>query len=163
MMSRGSNQHPITGVFVFLLLGIFAVFSTLMVLMGTKAYRGTVDRSDAHNNARIASSYIRSMLRADDEEGVLLIEDLDGIPSVTLMNTYDFESYATRIYVYNGMLRELFTEAEIPFDPEWGESVCEADAMTAEMREGLLHITVTAGGNESEIFYAPRTALTEGK
>ena len=63
MMTKGNHSHPIAGVFVFLLLGLFAVFSTLMVLTGAKAYRGTVDRSDAHNRARIASSYIRSMSR----------------------------------------------------------------------------------------------------
>ena len=162
MMTKGNNAHPIAGVFVFLLLGIFAVFSTLMVLTGAKAYRGTVDRSDAHNRARIASSYIRSMLRADDGEGTLQIEDLDGIRAITLMNTYDDESYATRIYVYDGMLRELFTDAAEPFDPEWGEPVCEAEALSAEFLDGLLHVTVTAGGTGSEIFYAPRTAVTEG-
>ncbi len=162
MMSKGTPSHAITGVFIFLLLGLFAVFSTIMVLMGAKAYRETVDRADKHNSARIASSYLRSMLRSDDESDALLIEELDGIRSITLMNTYDFESYATRIYVYEGMLRELFTEADVPFDPSWGDTVCEAESMTAEMRDGLLHVTITANGAESEVFYAPRTAMAEG-
>ena len=162
MIKRSLPSHSITGVFIFLLLGLFAVFSTVMVLMGAKAYRGTVDRAEANNSTRIASSYLRSMLRADDEAGVLLIEEADGIQTITLLNTYDEESYVTRLYVYNGMMRELFTEAEIPFDPAWGESICEADSMEAEFREGLLHIKITANGTEREIIYAPRSGMEKG-
>ena len=36
-MSKTGPSHAISGVFVFLLLGIFAVFSTVMVLLGAKA------------------------------------------------------------------------------------------------------------------------------
>ena len=38
-------QHSMQGVFVFVLLGLFAVMSTLMVLLGAQMYRGTVDRA----------------------------------------------------------------------------------------------------------------------
>lgn len=162
MIKRNVPSHSITGVFIFLLLGLFAVFSTVMVLMGAKAYRGTVVRADVHNNSRIASSYIRSMLRADDETGALLIEEAEGIKMITLLNTYDDTDYTTRLYVYDGMLRELFTEADIAFDPTWGESICEAESMTPEFRDGLLHVKITANGTESEIIYAPRTGAGEG-
>ena len=51
----GKNNHAISGVFVFLLLGIFAIFSTIMVVMGAKAYRGMVEKADVHNSIRVAS------------------------------------------------------------------------------------------------------------
>ena len=70
----GKNNHAISGVFVFLLLGIFAIFSTIMVVMGAKAYRGMVEKADVHNSIRVASSYIRTMLRSNDETGVLRVE-----------------------------------------------------------------------------------------
>ena len=72
----GKSTHAISGVFVFLLLGIFAVFSTVMVLMSAKAYKGMVDESALHNSVRVASSYIRTMLRGNDESGVLKVEDV---------------------------------------------------------------------------------------
>ena len=162
MMNRGTPSHAITGAFVFLLLGIFAVFSTVMVLMGAKAYRGTVERSDANNTARIASSYIRSMLRSDDEEDVLTIEEIDGIGMITMVNNYGGDSYITRLYVYNGSLREYFADAEMEFDPEWGEKVCEAESMQAEFKDGLLSVKITANGVESEVLYAPKAGITEG-
>ena len=54
-MSRksGSVQHSMQGVFVFVLLGLFALMSTLMVLLGAQRYRGTVDRSTANNDDRV--------------------------------------------------------------------------------------------------------------
>lgn len=156
-MSNIKNSHAISGVFVFLLLGIFAVFSTIMVLLGTKAYRAAVSRSEEHNTRRIASSYIRSMLRADDEENALSVEEIDGIQAITMLNVYEDESYVTRIYVYDGMLREWFTEADAEFQPEFGETVCPADSMEAEMDGKTLTVRIQADGTETEIFFAPRT------
>ena len=84
------------------------------------------------------------------------MEDLDGIQAITMLNTYDEESYITRLYVYEGMLREWFSDAEIPFEPENGETVCPLDSMKAEMKDGLLSVLVEVYGTEMEIVYAPR-------
>lgn len=157
----GKNNHAISGVFVFLLLGIFAIFSTIMVVMGAKAYRGMVEKADVHNSIRVASSYIRTMLRSNDEAGVLRVEDLNGVQTITMENDYG-DIYVTRIYLYDGKLREWFALAEIPFEPANGESVCNLDTMQAELKDGLLHVVVSEHGVEREIDYAPRTAEPAG-
>ena len=38
-----TKSHSISGAFVFTLLGAFAVFSMLLVVLGAQAYRTTVD------------------------------------------------------------------------------------------------------------------------
>ena len=157
----GKNNHAISGVFVFLLLGIFAIFSTIMVVMGAKAYRGMVEKADVHNSIRVASSYIRTMLRSNDETGVLRVEDVNGIQTITMENDYG-DIYVTRIYLYDGKLREWFALADIPFDPANGETVCSLDKMQAELKDGLLHVVVSEHGTEMEIDYAPRTAEPAG-
>ena len=157
----GKNNHAISGVFVFLLLGIFAIFSTIMVVMGAKAYRGMVEKADVHNSIRVASSYIRTMLRSNDETGVLRVEDVNGIQTITMENDYG-DIYVTRIYLYDGQLREWFALAEIPFEPANGETVCSLDTMLAELKDGLLHVVVSEHGTEMEIDYAPRTAEPAG-
>lgn len=158
-MSDIRHSHAISGVFVFLLLGIFAVFSTVMVLLGAKAYRAAAARSEEHNTRRVASSYIRSMLRSIDEENTLSIEEIGGIQTLSMLNRYEEDSYVTRIYVYDGMLREWFTEADAVFEPEFGESVCPADSLEAEIDGNTLKVKVLANGTETEIFYTPRTAM----
>ena len=54
MKNRGNNNHSIASAFIFLLLGIFAVFGTVMVLMGVKAYRSTDEHTNVHNEYRPA-------------------------------------------------------------------------------------------------------------
>lgn len=153
----GKSSHAISGVFVFLLLGVFAVFSTVMVMMGAKAYRGTVEGSALNNSIRVASSYIRTMLRSDDEVGVLKVEDVDGIRTITMENDYG-DIYVTRLYVYEGKLREWFAMAEIPFEPGKGETVCDLDSMQAELNDGMLKVIVSRGDTELEIDFAPRAS-----
>ena len=158
----GKSSHAISGVFVFMLLGIFAIFSTIMVLLSAKAYRGVVDKAAMHNSMRVASSYIRTMLRSDDESGVLRIEDAEGVQTITMENDYG-DIYVTRIYVYDGKLREWFAMKEIPFLPGNGETVCDLDSMDAEISDGLLKVKLVENGEEMEVYFAPRSAAPRGE
>ena len=160
-MKKIAPSHTISGVFVFLLLGIFAVFSTIMVLLGAKAYRNTAERADAHNAARLSTAYVRSMIRSDDEENAISAEDANGIHTIAMRNTYDDEAYITRIYVYDGMLREWFASTDLDFVPENGEAVCAADEMTAELNGPFLTVRVRSGEEWSEVNIALRAAGAE--
>ena len=157
-MSRSGPSHTISGVFVFLLLGIFAVFSTVMVLLGAKAYKATADRAAEHNASRIANAYIRSMVRGDDCSGSLRVDDIDGLTAVTMLYEYDGEEYLTRIYAYDGMLRELFTYAEADFEPEHGEEVCAVDEMRASLSGQLLRVQMRHGDEWTNVDIALRCA-----
>ena len=157
-MSRSGPSHSISGVFVFLLLGIFAVFSTVMVLLGAKAYKATAERAADHNASRIASAYMRSMVRADDSLDSLSVEDLDGLPAVTMRYEYDGVEYLTRIYVYEGMIRELFTDAETEFEPDYGEVVCAVDEMKASLSGHLLRVQMRYGDEWTNVDIALRAA-----
>lgn len=42
------KRHSISGAFVFLLLGVFAVFSMLLTVLGAQAYREIIDESSSH-------------------------------------------------------------------------------------------------------------------
>ena len=154
------TPHAMSGVFVFLLLGLFAVFSILMVMFGVRAYRSAAELSGIHGRSRIASAYLRSMLRGNDGEGALRLETVDGVDTVTLLSSYDGEEYVTRLYVYDGYLREWFTEASEPFEPENGETVCEADAMTAELNGELLTVSVETDGTWGTVCCAVRAAAS---
>ena len=167
-MKQKLSSHAVSGLFVFLLLGVFAVFSTVMVLLGVKAYRGAVERTEAHNASRISSAYIRSMLRSDDEAGAFSLESCEGVvgepgaeqsvtvDTLTLRNDYG-EAYITRIYVYDGFLREWFTRASEPFHPDRGEIVCPADEMTVESTGSLLTVHLRTGDTTQDVLCYLRT------
>ena len=140
MSKKNMPSHAISGVFVFLTLGIFAVFSTVMVLLGARAYKGTADRAENHNAERIGSAYVRSMVRGNDAENAIRLEMMGEIPTIALDQEYDGEAYVTRLYVYDGMLREWFTETDAEFEPEFGETVCQMDEMTAQLEGEMLRV-----------------------
>ena len=157
-MSKNGPSHAISGVFVFLLLGIFAVFSTVMVVLGAKAYKATADRAAEHNAGRIATAYVRSMVRADDDRDSLRVDDIDGLSAVTMHYNYDGEEYLTRIYVYGGMLREWFTYADAEFEPEYGEAVCAVDELKASLSGHLLSVQMRHGDTWTNVDIALRSA-----
>ena len=149
-MSRGNVkiQHSMQGVFIFVLLGLFALMSTLMVLLGAQMYRGTVDRSVKNNDYRVLSAYVRSMVRAEDGAGAVTVEERDGSPVVAMREVIDDEEYVTWIYQYEGQLYELFTDLEEDFDPESGTAICAANSFEASMEGDLLTVRMTDGAGE---------------
>ena len=58
MDNRKMVTHSMQGAFVFVLLGLFAVMSTLMVLLGAQMYRNTVDHATANNQGRESGTAI---------------------------------------------------------------------------------------------------------
>lgn len=137
-MKRRQQGHDITGAFVFMLLGIFAVMSTVLVLFGVRAYRSSIERSDLNNEERLLSFYLRSMMRNVDEENRIGVETIGGTDTLYYTESYDGEEYVTRIYSWDGMLREWFSERSRPFEPGEGEILFEADSFEAELDGGLL-------------------------
>lgn len=160
-MNRQRQGHSaVSGLFVFLLLGAFAVFSTLLVLLGAQAYRGTVARSGKHSEGRILLSFVRSAVAADDEAGVISVGTEDGLDVLKFTYDLDGDKYVKRLYCADGALRELFTDEERPFAPEEGESICPAEAFSAEIEDGLLTANlVSTDGQE----YAVHIALHAGE
>ena len=137
---RGESSHAIAGAFVFLLLGVFAVFSTLLVLIGAQAYRATTDSSAAHNTQRILHAYVLGSVRGDDAVDTLNVETEQGLEMITVSYDYGGEIYKKRIYCYDGALREHFAAVEYGFDPAAGEVVCEAQSFHVQTDGDLMTV-----------------------
>ena len=148
-MSNGNMkvQHGMQGAFIFVLLGLFALMSTLMVLLGAQMYHATVDRSEYNNVNRGMGAYVRSMVRSLDS-GEVSVEEPGGIPAVALKETWEGEQYVTWIYQYDGALYEQYTDMEDEFNPERGTEICPANSLSAELEDGLLTVRLTNGSDE---------------
>jgi hypothetical protein len=158
MMKRiGERRHAISGAFVFLLLGLFAVLSTVLVLFGVQAYSGTVDRTALHNRERILHAVVLNALQSDDRAGAVTIERLNDLDVLSIAYQYGEDAYVKRIYCYDGALRELFTDATRAFDPEEGERISAAQSFTAVHQGGLIRVEMTDDqGRKSAVQVAPR-------
>lgn len=144
--------RSIQNVFVLLLLAVFAAMSTLLVTLGAQAYRGTVERADGDNQARILSAVVRSALWAEDGLGQVQVREYGGVKALEIISTYDGESYVKRLYCHGGSLWESFTSADYPFDLEDGESLCQAQRFDPRLEGRLLTVDLTdEGGTESTV------------
>jgi len=181
---KTKHSHTISGVFVFFLLGVFAVSATLMVLLGAQAYKEGADRGEMHSAERIASSYLRGKLREADSRDMILLEDVDGAESLKIINTE--EETVTLLFVRDGMLCEwytfqnLFDEAEldpdtgaplpVPFDSEGeeedgfeeetlrGETVCPLDEMRLSLKGQILTVNLRHGQEWTAVDFALKSA-----
>lgn len=158
------RQHTVSGAFVFLLLGVFAVFSMLLVLLGARAYRVTVDEASRQNATRILSAFVRNAVQAADRADTLQVLDESGLSVLALTTDEDGERYTQYIYCWEGELRELFTNTDHGFSPEDGQSLCAAQSFEAELIDGLLTVAMTdVDGMPINVTIAPRCASQGGR
>ncbi len=148
--NRKTVQHSMQGVFVFVLLGLFAVMSTLMVLLGAQMYRNTVDRSTANNEDRVLGAYVRSMVRAEDTRGAMEIGEYDGVKTLAMREDLDGETYVTWMYCYDGNMYEWFTSDDGTFSPQSGTAICPARSFDPSLENGLLTVDMINGKGEPE-------------
>lgn len=147
---RRTVQHSMQGVFVFVLLGLFAVMSTLMVLLGAQMYRNTVDRSTANNEDRVLGAYVRSMIRAEDTRDAMAVGEYDGVKTLAMREDLDGEPYVTWLYCYDGQMYEYFTSDDGTFNPESGTAICPAQRFEPSLENGLLTVDMINGKGEPE-------------
>lgn len=83
-----TKSHSISGAFVFTLLGVFAVFSMLLVVLGAQAYRTTVDGASAHTRKRIAAAFGAQRGARAGRAGAIAVEDRDGLPVLALTSEW---------------------------------------------------------------------------
>ena len=160
MTNTSHAKHSVSGLFVFLLLGLFALFSTVMVLLGARAYKNITQKQAVHNAERIAPAYLRSMIRAADESGIFRISSLnEEADMLVIEQIYDDEPVTTYVYCHDGILRERFITADIEFIPEDGEEVCALDGLRFEKRGGLMYVQMFSKGQMTDMNVALYSAL----
>lgn len=150
-----TRGHMISGAFVFLLLGIFVVFSTWMVLLSAQFYRVTVEQTSVHNTQRVLGSYLMNIVRGNDMAGAVRVERIDDTD--TLCFEYDLDGLTcwTHIYYWDGYIRELFSDAEQEIHLNYGEKICEAQSFEARLdADGLLEMRVVDCAGVEQVHHA---------
>ena len=133
----------LTDGFLFLLLSIFALFSTLLVLVGAQAYRNAVLNAGTHNEARILTNFVAYKARMNDREGGLRIEQTAAGDALVIRSAAEEAFFETWIYCWDGALREL-TLADGEFAPEDGEALAPAKRIALARTGGLLTVEIEA-------------------
>jgi len=141
----GNTPKTIQNVFVLLLLSLFACLSTFLVTIGAQLYRGTVDSAEKNNTSRIMNAVVRSAIWAEDG-GNVYVEKIEGwdITALTVAEVYEDETNYKRLFAYEGSLLETYTDDELPFDPKYGEPLCELKEFEPEINGNVLTVHLKA-------------------
>ncbi len=158
-MKNKNNKSHIEGLVVLVLFGVFALCILSVLLTGAGAYGRLVKRQQTAYTERTVPQYISTKVRQADEAGAVYIGEFGGVETLEFTSFYGEEAYITRIYCYDGYLRELFALAEGNFKPEDGEKILAAEQVNFNMADGCLKIDITStDGNVTEQILTLRSA-----
>ena len=142
-------SHLMPSVFVFFLIGLFAVASLVLTLIGLQVYRHVTDSASLNSESQMILSYIGNKVRTFDSQGDVAIETRDGLPLLSLRETLDGQLYETNIYAYQGAVWESLVPAGDAFDPENGEQLVMAQSLQYVMlTPNLMEVTVVLPNGE---------------
>lgn len=154
-MKQSGRQRYIVPLAALLLLAVFSVSILLVLLEGASVYRRITDRDRETWQARSAYGYLVTKLRQEDREGALAVEELAGLPALTLGVG---EEYQTRLYCYDGFLWELYAPAGLSLAPEDGEKITELRELELSLSDGTLQAVLTQEDGQSQsLVFTPRS------
>lgn len=131
------KQSKITDLMALLVFCVFAVCVLAVLLTGAEVYQKLVDRGERCYDARTAAQYVATRVRQADQTGSVAVEDFGGVEALVLREEINGKAYLTRVYCYDGFIRELFTGEDGKFSPEDGEKLLAAETISFS-REGQL-------------------------
>ena len=139
-MKHKRSQTHITTLAALSLLAVFAVTILLVLLRGATIYRRMTDRDQETWQARAAYQYVATRLRQEARLDAIAVEDFDGVRALTLGVGGE---YLTRLYCYDGSLRELYAPAELTLSPGDGEPLLALQRMEPTQSAGHLQLELT--------------------
>jgi len=160
--TRASGGSGMSGLFTFALIGLFAILSLLVAVIGVRAYQSVIEINGHNNDTRASLSYISNKVRTGDEAGAIRIEEKDGIPMVSIEQVVEDELFVTQIYFFENALWEQSStlDDEYEFDPEYGEYLVDIGAFeVTQPRDGLIAMSITTlDGTTHTMHMAVRSA-----
>ena len=149
-------KHEMDSVFVLLLFTLFAACILMVLLLGASSYEKIVKRDGQTYDARTGVQYIAARLRHGDEAGCVQVGSYsertnaaaDDIPTLYLRLSEAEEPFYTKIYYYDGYIRELLCSEELKLSPDAGQELLAASAFFAEQEGSLIKVSITEEDGE---------------
>ena len=147
MKQRNRTVH-LDGVLAVLLLGVFAACVLAVLLAGADGYQRL-------------TQYLATRVRQADTAAGMTVEPFgpDGPDALLLYEEIEGTTYVTRVYCYDGYLRELFSAADAQLLPADGEKVLEMQNLTLSSDgQGISARITDPQGNETALYWTLRSA-----
>ena len=144
-MKKTESKFQTEKILPLVLFAILAVCTVLVLLAGAGVYGRLTDRGQGAFQNRTVPLYIATKVRQADSVGAVSVEQRDGRDILRLEEQIAGKGYVTRIYCYEGVVRELFSAENVSFDPAAGEKIAEASEVRFSLENGCLTTRVMQG------------------
>ena len=150
MNNSSSRKHHIEILFPIILFSIFAVSAITVILFAARIYQHGVETARENYSARTSLSYVTEKIRRNDSLGSISTETWNGMETLVLKDP-DNPGCETRIYLCDGVLRELYMKEKAHVLPESGTEILElADFRVEDLDGGLFRVTCSGEGGVVE-------------
>lgn len=156
-MRKTGTKHHLDGLLALLLFGVFAASILSVLLTGAGVYSRLTQRDQRAYDRRTCVQYLATKVRQAPSGAQVTVGTFGEGDALILTEDIDGQPYLTRIYCYDGWLRELFSAADDPFAPEDGEKILPAQALALHTDHNLLQIDLTdSSGQTISLTLSPR-------
>lgn len=168
-MKRETAKHHMDGVYVLLLFAVFAGCILIVLLFGASAYEKIVERDQASYNQRTGIQYLAAKIRHSDSTDQIFVGSFSDRTNVAAdeINALYLQfvgedgavpGYYTKIYYYDGYIREVLCGEDDGLSPEDGSEVMAAGGLRFS-REGdlITCVVVNEDGSERSLNIAVRS------
>lgn len=168
-MKKETTTHAMDGVYVLLLFAVFAGCILIVLLFGASAYEKVVARDQAAYDQRTGVQYLAAKVRHSDSTDQIDVgsfsdrTDVDADEIDTLYLQFVGEEgivpgFYTKIYYYDGYIREVLCAEDAGLKPEDGNEILPAKGLEILVDGRLLSFVVTnEDGSESHLKVAVRS------
>ena len=163
-MKQKLKQHSVMSVSSLLLFFLFVLFLLPMLIESAQAYRINVQGQERNNNLYTASAYITTKFRQFDwSGGKITLEPFvsgsdeadaaESFPALCFISDKNGSTYCTYLYLYEGQLKELYTQMGSMADAAMGTTIAVLSGFEVEIDEnGLYYFKLTDPEGISSVF-----------
>lgn len=158
-------------VLVMALLALFGVATFSLVISGSTAYKGIMEKKDSESELRVAISYLDTKVRQNDFKNAVRLKENpagDG-KALVVEETVEGIVYETWIYLSGGKLREVLVETGEPVQDNLGFEIATIEGFNVayDSEKKLLDTkvwnTTQKGRQELETDIAVKSGITAGE
>ena len=137
------RAYKISDLLSLTVLAVFALCALFVLLLGGRVYRNLAEAGEETYRSRTACQYLTTRVQ---QAGEVSVSDFGGSDALVIREEVGSRVYVTRIYCYDGWLRELYCAENADLQPVDGEKVLEAENLSLSLEDGLLHAKIDGSG-----------------
>ena len=147
---RKNDHRNLTDLLALLVFGIFALCVAAVLLTGAGAYKKLTDRGTDSYGKRVAVRYLTTRFHQAPN---VCLEDFSGVQAMTVREEIGGRTYVTRVYCYDGHIRELFAAESAAVSPDDGEILFAAEELSFSVAEEMMTVEIVhPDGVEQQLF-----------